>query len=47
MIFCYRYNSIRQNSFPVEFELIAEEVDAIDLLLTELVENLNWNSGGI
>ncbi|KAJ9598678.1 hypothetical protein L9F63_010627, partial [Diploptera punctata] len=38
------YNIIRLNSLPVEFELFAEEVDAIDNLLTQVVENLNWNS---
>ncbi|PSN39336.1 Dynein beta chain [Blattella germanica] len=38
------YNNIRQNSLPVEFELIAQEVEQIDILLKEVVENLNWNS---
>jgi hypothetical protein len=42
--FSYRYNSIRQNSLPVEYALIEHEIEEIDSLISEVLENLNWNS---
>lgn len=42
--FSYRYNSIRQNSLPVAYALIEHEIEEIDSLISEVLENLNWNS---
>jgi hypothetical protein len=42
--FSYRYNGIRQNSLPVEYALIEHEIEEIDSLISEVLENLNWNS---
>jgi hypothetical protein len=39
-----RYNSIRQNSLPVEFTLIEHEIEEIDSLISEVLASLNWNS---
>lgn len=44
LLFSCRYNSIRQNSLPVEYALIVHEIEQIDSLISEVIENLNWNS---
>lgn len=41
-----RYNRIRSCSSPVEFDLIREEIDDIDLLIDQGQQNYNWNSLG-
>ncbi|XP_076387377.1 dynein beta chain, ciliary-like [Megachile rotundata] len=38
------YNRIRSQSAPVEFQLIEEEIEHIDMLIDEGQENYNWNS---
>jgi hypothetical protein len=44
ILFTCRYNSIRQNSLAVEYALIEHEIAKIDSLISEVLENLNWNS---
>lgn len=41
-----RYNRVRTDSLPVEFELVRHEVDKIDELIRVSQENYNWNSPG-
>ncbi|XP_069702004.1 dynein beta chain, ciliary-like [Periplaneta americana] len=41
------YNSVRQNSLPVEFELVENEIKEIDILVKEVLDNLNWNSENV
>jgi hypothetical protein len=40
----HRYNSIRKNSLPVEYALFEPEIEEVDNLISEVLENLNWNS---
>ncbi|XP_049855418.1 dynein beta chain, ciliary-like [Schistocerca gregaria] len=38
------YNQIRQCSHPVEFDLVVDDIERIDSLISEAHESLNWNS---
>lgn len=46
-LFNIRYNEIREKTTPVEFELIKDEIDGIDEMISNGQENYNWNSEGI
>lgn len=41
------YNQIRKNSQKVEFDLVKDEIKAIDLRIEMAQNELNWNSNGI
>lgn len=40
------YNKIRRNSQKVEFDLVVEEIKAIDYRIEMAQNKLNWNSPG-
>lgn len=42
----FSYNRIRNESSPVEFQLVEEEVANIDNLINFGQERYNWNSEG-
>lgn len=41
------YNRIRKTCTTVELELIQDELDTIDVLVTRAIDELNWNSDNI
>lgn len=41
------YNQIRRNSQKVEFDLVEDEIKAIDQRIEMAQHQLNWNSQGI
>lgn len=43
----FRYNRIRNESAPVEFQLVEDEVENIDNLINYGQEHYDWNSEGI
>lgn len=46
-IIYFRYNRIRNESAPVEFQLVEDEVENIDNLINYGQEHYDWNSEGI
>lgn len=40
------YNQIRKNSQKVEFDLVEDEIKAIDQRIDKAQNQLNWNSNG-
>lgn len=42
----FRYNRIRTESIPIEFQLVKDEVMNIDNIIDDGQEKYNWNSEG-
>lgn len=46
MILLFRYNVLRTETHPLEFQLIVKELDNIDRLINEAQMFVTWNSEG-